>query len=154
MAITTLGHLMHWLLRTPRTPLETLRATSATPEDLAAAISLLMARNHLCEPVLVGGKMLFRTRATPQSFCILELPIAGCHQLNPYRDKHRMQPWIDTAIAESAREWKSKPGAAGDDPETAVRGEAFLAARLGRRPTDRESSMFWHVVDAPAALTG
>jgi len=65
-----------------------------------------------------------------------------------------MQPWIDTAIAEAAREWRRKPGAADDDPESAVRGEAFLAARLGRRPTDRESRMFWDVVDAPETMTG
>lgn len=154
MRIETLGQLMHWLLKTPRSPLDTLRATSATPEDLAAAISLMMARNHLCKPVLVGGRMLFRARATPQSFRILELPIAGCHQIHPYRDTRRMQPWIDAAIAESAREWKMRPGATSDDSDTAVRGETFLAARLGRRPTDREIRMFWHIVDAPESMTG
>jgi len=147
MPISTLGQLMHWLLQTPRTPLETLRATQATPEDLAAAISQLMAANLVCEPVLVGGKMLFRLRNAPQNHGVLAEPIAGSHQRNPYRDQHRMQPWIDVAVREAAREWKSAPGAAGDDAATAVRAEAFLAAKLGRRASDREARVFWAVVE-------
>lgn len=148
MTIETLGQLMDWLLRTPRTRLETLQATRANPEDLSAAISLLVAGNHLCVPVLASHRLLFRGRSTGGTREVLKQRIAGCHERNRCRNAHRCRAWIDVAVHEAGRIWRDRAEPAGNDTETAVLAETFLARWLGRRATDREIRLFWDQVES------